>query len=61
MCIRDSPSLIASIAEIRSELAGLDMAELREQPQARKAAIVSAAAIAAKTKARAADFAGYMN
>lgn len=59
--ITADPSLIASIAEIRSELAGLDMAELREQPQARKAAIVSAAAIAAKTKARAADFAGYMN
>lgn len=55
------PSLLSSIAEIRRELAGLDMAELREQPKSRQAAIQTSAAIAAKTKARAADFAGYMN
>lgn len=59
--ITADPNLVNSIHEIRRELAGLDMAELREQPQARQAAIQSAAAIAAKTKARAADFAGYMN
>ncbi len=55
------PALIDAITEIKTQFATVDMSYVRENPALRTETISAASRAAAKLKAKAVDFAGYMN